>query len=76
MAQITLIGDEVLSTTLLGERTFGWGTIAQRPSTWHANGFYLSTDESIIYQNTGTEGTPVWTVVLQGSNLVWAIALG
>ncbi len=76
MAQLDLLGDEALSTTLLGERTIGWGTLAQRPSTWHQEGFFLTTDTGVLYQNTGTEATPVWTVVLEGSNLGLIFALG
>lgn len=74
MVQNTIIGDEALDTTLLGERTFGWGTAF--PSTWHANGFFLRTDLTELYQNTGTEGTPVWTNTLDTINPVWAFMLG
>lgn len=76
MTQLNLLGDQALDTTVLGERTIGWGTLAQRPSTWHAEGFFLTTDEGVLYQNTGTEVTPVWTVVLSGSNtdLIWALS--
>lgn len=74
MAQNTVIGDEAFDTTLLGERTFGWDT--SFPSTWHANGFFLRTDLVKLYQNTGTEGTPSWTEVLAGTNLVWALIFG
>ena len=77
MAQTDLIGDEAFDTTLLGERTFGWGTFAQRPSSnFHANGFYIATDTGVIYQNTGSEATPSWTEVLQAGNLLWVLALG
>lgn len=77
MAQTDLIGDEAFSTTLLGERTFGWGKIAQRPtSNFHANGWYLATDEGKMYQNTGTEVTPVWTEMIAGSNTGLILALG
>ena len=77
MAQTDLIGDEAFGTVLLGERTFGWGTIAQRPtSNFHANGWYLATDEGVIYQNLGTEATPSWTAMVSGSNTGLILALG
>ena len=77
MAQTALIGDEAFGTVLLGERTFGWGTLAQRPaSNFHANGWYLSTDEGVMYQNTGSEATPVWTAQVEGSNIGLILALG
>lgn len=76
MAQNDLIGDEVLGTVLLGERTFGWGTEAQKPaSNFHANGWYLATDSGRIYQNTGSEATPTWTQRIETGNLVWALVL-
>lgn len=74
MVQNTIIGDEALDTVLLGERTFGWGT--SFPSTWHEDGFFIRTDESKLYQNTGTEATPVWTEALDTVNPVWAFMLG
>lgn len=77
MAQTDLIGDEAFGTVLLGERTIGWGTFAQRPtSNFHANGWYLATDTGDMYQNTGTEATPVWTVTIEGSNTGLILALG
>lgn len=76
MAQTDSIGDEVLSTILLGERTVGWGTEAEKPtSNYHANGWYLATDSGRIYQNTGTEATPVWTQRIETGNLVWGLLL-
>lgn len=74
MVQNTIIGDEALDTTLLGERTMGWGTAF--PSTWHADGFFLRTDLNQFYQNTGTEGTPVWTLIFQAVDLGLILALG
>lgn len=74
MAQNTIIGDEAFDTTLMGERTFGWGT--SFPSTWHANGFFLRTDTNVFYQNTGTEGSPTWTQVFQQVDLGLILALG
>ena len=76
MTQLNLLGDEALTSDLLGQRTIGWGTLAQRPSTWHVEGFFLTTDTGILYQNTGTEVTPVWTIVLEGSNTGLIFALG
>ena len=77
MAQTDLIGDQIFDTVLLGERTFGWGTLAERPtSNFHVNGFYISTDSGQIFQNTGTEATPVWTELIATGNTLWAIALG
>lgn len=77
MAQTDIIGDEAITTTLMGERTFGWGTLAQRPtSNFHQNGWYLATDTAQIFQNTGTEATPVWTEMIASVNLGLIFALG
>lgn len=77
MAQTDLIGDEALNTVLLGERTLGWGTLAQRPtSNFHLNGWYLATDTGQIFQNTGSEATPSWTATVEGSNTGLILALG
>lgn len=74
MVQTNIIGDEALTTGMLGERTFGNDT--SFPSTWHEDGFFLRTDTNILYQNTGTEGTPVWTQIFQAIDLGLILALG
>ncbi len=77
MAQNTLIGDQAFDTVLIGERTFGWGTLAQRPSSnYHENGWYITTDTAQIFQNTGTEATPVWSEMITSVNLGLIFALG
>ena len=80
MVQTDLIGDEAISVTLLGERTFGWGTDAQRPtSNFHLNGFYIATDTAKIYQNSGvgaTEMVPVWVELISSVNSGLILALG
>ena len=52
----TNISDANLNTT-----TYGQGT--SFPSTWATDRLFWRTDENIIYKNTGTEGTPVWTAI-------------
>jgi hypothetical protein len=74
MVQNTIIADEAITTTLLMERTVGWGTAY--PSTWTVNGFFLRTDLNTMYQNTGTEGTPVWTSMIATGNIGLIFALG
>ena len=77
MAQTDLIGDEPLNTVLMGERTFGWGLLSERPSSnFHANGWYLATDTAQIFQNTGTEATPVWSEMIASVNIGLIFALG
>lgn len=77
MTQTTTISNEAISDALLGERTFGWGTLAQRPtSNFHANGWFFVTDTSKMYQNTGTEATPVWTLRWETVDAGLVLALG
>lgn len=59
MAQTAKFDDTALTDTILNERTFGWDTAF--PSTYPANGWFIRTDTNVLYQNTGTEGTPTWT---------------
>jgi len=59
MAQTAKFDNTAISDTILNERTFGWDTAF--PSTFPANGWFIRTDLNEMYQNTGTEGTPVWT---------------
>jgi hypothetical protein len=41
------------------------------PATYPEEGFVLRTDEKTLYQNTGTEIVPVWTVVIDtGTSIV------
>jgi hypothetical protein len=46
----------------------GWGSGISFPATYQVGSKFLKTDEKKVYENTGTEGTPVWTLVLDGSN--------
>jgi len=50
--------NNILSDSVLGEVTSGKGT--SFPSTWEVGRTFLRTDESKLYFNDGTEGTPVW----------------
>lgn len=59
MAQTAVIGDESITPVIMNERTTGWDT--SFPGTFAANGWFWRTDTNIWYQNTGTEGTPVFT---------------
>lgn len=51
-----------------------WDTIDTRlmgvgdsfPSTYAVTGLFLRTDEAKLYENTGTIGTPVWTLRIGG----------
>ncbi len=51
---------------------FNWDTIDTRlmgvggsfPTTYAVTGLFLRTDEAKLYENTGTIGTPVWTLRL------------
>ena len=54
--------NNTLSDSTLGEVTVGKGT--SFPSTWEVGRMFLRTDEPKLYYNSGTEGTPVWSVVL------------
>lgn len=70
----TLIEDEAITDTLLNERSIGWGT--SFPSSWYAGSFFIRTDESKLYQNTGTTGSPTWSMVIGGADVGMIFALG
>ena len=74
MAQTTAIGDQAITPTLLNERTIGWDT--SFPSTYPANGWFYRTDLSNLYQNTGSEGTPTWTLRAESVNAGLVFAIG
>ena len=74
MAQNTIIGDEAISPTILNERTFGWDT--SFPSTWPVGGFFIRTDINNMYRNTGSEGTPAWTLEIESHDVGLIFALG
>jgi len=59
MPQNTVLHDDAISDVIFNERTTGWDTAF--PVTWPANGWFWRTDTNIWYQNTGTEGTPIFT---------------
>jgi len=59
MAQTAVLHDDAITDVIFNERTWGWDTAF--PATWPANGWFWRTDENILYQNTGTEGVPVFT---------------
>jgi hypothetical protein len=70
----TLIFDEPLTDDLLNQRTIGWGT--SFPSSWYAGSFFIRTDESKLYQNTGTENSPTWNSVIGGADTALIFVLG
>lgn len=74
MAIDTMIEDEALTDTLLNQRTIGWGT--SFPSSWYAGSFFIRTDESKLYQNTGTTNSPSWTSILGGADFGLIFAFG
>ena len=51
--------NSVLSDGNLNQTTYGQGT--SFPSTWSTARLFWRTDSKQIYQNTGTESSPVWT---------------
>ena len=51
----------IVSGTNLDATTYGQGT--SFPSTWNTLRLFFRTDEGYIYRNTGTEASPVFTVV-------------
>lgn len=53
--------NSVLSDGNLNQTTYGQGT--SFPSTWSTTRLFWRTDSKQIYQNTGTEASPVWTVL-------------
>jgi hypothetical protein len=63
MAQLDDWGGNQRSPARMGERTWGWGTNAQRLALtkWTVNGFFFDTTDAIIYQNTGTYNSPTWS---------------
>jgi hypothetical protein len=77
MAQLTAWGDESITPTKLNERTVMWGTTAQRPATNHpVDSWFFTTDTGILYQNTGTFATPVWTLRAESVQTGLVLALG
>lgn len=60
MPQNTIITDEAITPTIMNERTWGWDTAF--PATWAVNGWFWRTDLNNLYQNTGTEASPIWTL--------------
>lgn len=53
--------DNSISDDNLNKTTYGQGTAF--PSTWPTDRVFWRTDTNILYKNTGTEGTPVWTEI-------------
>jgi len=60
MAQTLKFDDTNLDDVILNERTFGWDT--SFPATWPVNGWFFRTDSNSMFQNTGTEPSPVFTL--------------
>jgi len=64
MVQETKWSNSTITDARLNEQTIFWGTT--KPSSGlEANSFWLDTDNGELFQNTGTEGTPVWTSVMK-----------
>jgi microcystin-dependent protein len=51
----------VITDNSLNKTTYGQGT--SNPSTWPVDRLFWRSDEKILYQNTGTVGTPVWSEI-------------
>jgi hypothetical protein len=54
-----------LSDTNLNSTTYGQGT--SFPSTWLTSRLFWRSDLKELYQNTGTEGSPIWHNLVAGS---------
>jgi len=54
-------GTVTVSPDRLNKTTYGQGT--SFPATWPTTRLFWRTDENILYKNTGTEGTPVFTAL-------------
>lgn len=53
--------NDILSDGNLNKTTYGQGT--SFPSTWRTDRIFLRTDSKQMYLNTGTEASPVWTIL-------------
>lgn len=58
--------NNVLSDGNLNQTTYGQGT--SFPSTWSTSRLFWRTDLKQLYQNTGTEGTPSWELLIQSAS--------
>jgi hypothetical protein len=56
----------VLSDGNLNQTTYGQGT--SFPSTWSTSRLFWRTDLKQLYQNTGTEATPSWELLIQSAS--------
>lgn len=45
-----------------------WGSGTSFPATFQVGSKFLRTDQKKAYENTGTQATPVWTLVIDGTN--------
>ena len=61
MVRVTKFNKTNLSDALFNETSLFWDT-SNPSSGLPANAFFLNTTENTLLQNTGTEGTPVWTL--------------
>lgn len=49
----------------LNKTTYGQGT--SFPGTWPTDRLFWRTDQNLVYKNTNTEGSPIWTIIGGGS---------
>ena len=61
MVQTTKWNNTDLADTRLNEQTIFWGT-SNPASGLPTNSWFFNTTDGTLYQNTGTEGSPIWTV--------------
>lgn len=76
MTQLTDFDDTALTDAILNERTLKWGNTAQRPTNAAPDSFYLDTDTAELLQNTGTQGSPIWTLRVGSGSIGLIFALG
>lgn len=64
MAQVTKWNASQITDTRLNQQTIFWDT-TNPVSGVPASAFFLNISTGILYRNTGSEGTPTWTKVIQ-----------
>lgn len=61
--------DNDISDSSLNQTTYGQGT--SFPSTWPTTRLFWRTDTNLLYKNSGSEGTPSWSVMSSGDALTY-----